>query len=335
MNPDLTGRSLRKDTDLDRDELVFLLDFADELRTQRRTGRQPHRLAGRNIAVIFEKASTRTRSAFEVAAHDEGAHVTYIGPDESHIGYKESIRDTARVLGRMFDGIEYRGAAQEAVDTFAANAGVPVWNGLTDTWHPTQALADLLTMRDHATKPVEAVSCCYLGNARDNTSNSLLVAAAILGLDIRICAPTDLQPDDNITKIARQAADASGARITITSDIPTGVGGVDYLYTDVWLSMGEPADAWDRRIRKLRDYQVNAAMIVATGNPAVKFLHCLPAIHNRDTEIGRRLCDSHGLDGLEVTDDVFESSASIVFDQAENRMHTVKAVLIATLGGPA
>jgi ornithine carbamoyltransferase len=335
MNPDLTGRSLRKDTDLDRDELLFLLDFAHELRTLRQAGRQPHRLAGRNIAVIFEKASTRTRSAFEVAAHDEGAHVTYIGPDESHIGYKESIKDTARVLGRMFDGIEYRGATQDAVDTLAANAGVPVWNGLTDTWHPTQALADLLTMRDHATKPIEAVSCCYLGNARDNTSNSLLVAAAILGLDIRICAPPNLQPDDTITKIAHQTADTSGARITITSDIPTGVGGVDFLYTDVWLSMGEPDDAWDRRIRQLRDYQVNAAMIAETGNPAVKFLHCLPAIHNRDTEIGRRLCDSHGLDGLEVTDDVFESPASIVFDQAENRMHTIRAVLIATLGGSA
>jgi ornithine carbamoyltransferase len=329
---DLHGRNLLKEIDLTADEFGYLIDLAAQLRAGKRAGHTGQRLAGRNIALIFEKASTRTRSAFEVAAHDEGGYTTYMGPEESHIGSTESIRDTARVLGRMYDGIEFRGFSQQSVETLGACAGVPVWNGLTDTWHPTQMLADMLTMRDHAGKPLDAVTYCYLGDGRNNTANSLLVTGAMLGLDARICAPAHLQPSTEVRHIAKGLAAESGAQLTITADVATAVAGADFLYTDVWLSMGEPASQWDERIDQLLPYQVNAEVMAATGNPAVKFMHCLPALHDRETDVGQQIYDRRGLTALEVTDEVFESHASIVFDQAENRMHTIKAVMVATLG---
>jgi ornithine carbamoyltransferase len=329
---DLHGRSLLKETDLNAEEFEYLVGLGRRLRADKRQGVTGRRLAGRNIALIFEKTSTRTRSAFEVAAYDEGGHVTYLGPGESQLGYKESVKDTARVLGRMFDGIEYRGFAQASIEVLGQFAGVPVWNGLTDTWHPTQMLADILTMTDHSSKPLAQVSFCYLGDGRNNTANSLLVTGATLGMDARICAPAALQPSAEVRGIAAGLADGSGARLLVTEDINAGAAGVDFLYTDVWLSLGEPQDQWDTRIDQLLPYQVNSAVMKATGNPAVKFMHCLPALHNRDTEIGQRIYDKRGLDALEVTDDVFESSASVVFDQAENRMHTIKALMLATLG---
>jgi ornithine carbamoyltransferase len=329
---DLHGRSLLKETDLNAEEFMFLVNWARQLRADKRRGVTGQRLAGRNIALIFEKTSTRTRSAFEVAAHDEGGHVTYLGPGESQLGYKESVKDTARVLGRMFDGIEYRGFTQESMDILGEFAGVPVWNGLTDTWHPTQMLADILTMTDHCDKQLPQVSFCYLGDGRNNTANSLLVTAATLGLDGRICAPAALQPAAEIRDIAAGLAAGSGARLTVTDDVHAGVAGVDFVYTDVWLSLGEPQDQWDTRIDQLLPYQVNSAVMKDTGNPAAKFLHCLPALHNRDTEIGQRIYAKRGLDALEVTDEVFESPASVVFDQAENRMHTIKALMLATIG---
>jgi ornithine carbamoyltransferase len=329
---DLHGRSLLKETDLNAEEFLFLVDRARELRADKRRGVTGSRLAGRNIALIFEKTSTRTRSAFEVAAHDEGGHVTYLGPGETQLGHKESIKDTARVLGRMFDGIEYRGFTQESVDQLGEFAGVPVWNGLTDTWHPTQMLADILTMTDHGGKPLSDVSFCYLGDGRNNTANSLLVTGATLGLDARICAPAALQPPAEVRDIAAGLAAASGARLLVTDDVHAGVAGADFVYTDVWLSLGEPEDQWGARIDQLLPYQVNAAVMKATGNPEAKFLHCLPALHNRDTGIGQRIFATRGLDALEVTEEVFESPASVVFDQAENRMHTIKALMIATLG---
>jgi ornithine carbamoyltransferase len=328
----LRGRNLLKEIDLTAGEFLSLVDLGGQLRMEKHMGQRSSRLAGRNIALIFEKTSTRTRSAFEVAAHDEGAHVAYLGPEESQLGRKESMKDTARVLGRMFDGIEYRGSSQQAVETLGAYAGVPVWNGLTDAWHPTQMLADMLTMRDHVRKPLAAVSYCYLGDGRNNTANSLLVTGAMLGMDVRICAPAPLQPAAAVQDIAGPLAASSGARLTVTADIPAAVAGADYLYTDVWLSMGEPAGAWDERIDLLLPYQVNRGLIEATGNPAVKFMHCLPALHNRETQIGQLLYDKRGLEALEVTEEVFESPASIVFDQAENRLHTIKAVLVATAG---
>jgi len=329
---DLHGRSLLKMTDLNAEEFSFLVDQARRLRTDKRQGVTGRRLAGRNIALVFEKTSTRTRSAFEVGAHDEGGHVTYLGPGESQLGYKESVKDTARVLGRMFDGIEYRGFTQESADILGEFAGVPVWNGLTGTWHPTQMLADILTMSDHSSKPLAAVSFCYLGDGRNNTANSLLVTGATLGMDVRICAPAALQPSEQVRGIAADLAAGSGARLMVTEDINAGVAGVDFVYTDVWLSLGEPEDQWGARIDQLLPYQVNAGVMNATGNPGVKFLHCLPALHNRDTQIGQRIYDTRGLDALEVTDEVFESPASVVFEQAENRMHTIKALMIATIG---
>ena len=328
----LQGRNLLKVTDLSAAEFGYLVDLGSRLRLQKRMGIRSCRLAGRNIALIFEKTSTRTRSAFEVAAHDEGALVTCLGPGESQLGRKESVKDTARVLGRMFDGIEYRGAAQEAVETLGKYAGVPVWNGLTDDWHPTQMLADILTMRDYAAQPLAEVGYCYLGDGRNNTANSLLVTGALLGMDVRICAPGPLQPSGQVQEIAGKLGADSGARLAVTADLPAAVAGADYLYTDVWLSMGEPEERWDERIDLLLPYQVNAGVLAATGNPAVKFMHCLPALHNRDTEIGARIYDRCGLDALEVTEEVFESRASIVFDQADNRMHTIKAVMVATAG---
>jgi ornithine carbamoyltransferase len=328
---DLRGRSLLKETDLNADEFLYLVGFAAQLRADKRQGVTGQRLAGRNIALIFEETSTRTRSAFEVAAHDEGGHVTYLGPGESQLGHKESVKDTARVLGRMFDGIEYRGSAQQSVEILGEFAGVPVWNGLTETWHPTQMLADILTMSDHSSKPLTEVSFCYLGDGHNNTANSLLVTGATLGMDARICAPSALQPAVSVRAIADGLAASSGATLLITDDVNAAVAGADFLYTDVWLSMGEPEDQWGTRIDQLLPYQVNSDVMKATGNPSVRFLHCLPALHNRDTEIGQRVYAARGLDALEVTDEVFESPASLVFDQAENRMHTIKALLIATL----
>ena len=294
---DLHGRSLLKETDLNREEFLFLVDLARQVRAEKRDGVTGRRLEGRNIALIFEKTSTRTLSAFEVAAHDEGGHVTYLGPGESQLGHKESVKDTARVLGRMFDGIEYRGFTQESMDILGEFAGVPVWNGLTDTWHPTQMLADILTMTDHCDKPLPQVSFCYLGDGRNNTANSLLVTAATLGMDGRICAPAALQPSAEIRGIADGLAAGSGARLLVTEDVNTGVAGADFVYTDVWLSLGEPEDQWGARIDQLLPYQVNAATMKATGNPAVQFMHCLPALHNRDTEVGQRIYANRGLDG--------------------------------------
>ena len=328
----LAGRSLLKETDLTKDEFVYVLDLAARLRDDKRTSREVQHLIGRNIALIFEKTSTRTRSAFEVAAYDQGAHVTYFGPSESHIGHKESMKDTARVLGRMFDGIEYRGAGQENVEVLARYSGVPVWNGLTDEWHPTQMLADILTMRDHTEKTLQEVAYCYLGDARNNTANSLLVTGALLGADVRIAAPESLWPSAQVRDIAERLAKTSGARLTISSDTEQAVAGADFLYTDVWLSMGEPEDRWGERIEQLLPYQVNSALVDATGNPEVKFMHCLPAMHNRETEVGATIFERWGLDALEVTHEVFESPASIVFDEAENRLHTIKAIMVATLG---
>ncbi|MCW2818931.1 MAG: argF [Marmoricola sp.] len=328
---DLAGRSLLKELDLTPDEWRSLLDLAAELKVEKRFRIERQRLVGVNIALIFEKASTRTRCAFEVAAHDQGAHVTYLDPSGSHLGHKESAADTARVLGRMYDGIEFRGFAQETAETLAAFSGVPVWNGLTDQWHPTQSLCDMLTMREHAGKPDREISFAFVGDARDNTANSLLVAGAMLGMDVRMVAPASLGNPAEVVEAAAAVADRTGARITCTSDVAAGVAGVDFVYTDVWVSMGEPVEAWDDRIALLVPYQVNAALMAGTGNPHTKFMHCLPAFHDRGTEVGQQLFTRTGLSALEVTDEVFESTASIVFDQAENRLHTIKAVLVATL----
>ena len=329
---DLTGRSLTKETDLTAEEFLYLVGLASHLRLERRMGQRYNRLAGRSIALIFEKASTRTRSAFEVAVHDEGGHVTCLGPGESQLGCKETVKDTARVLGRMFHGIEFRGSAQSDVETLAQYAGVPVWNGLTDDWHPTQMLADILTMRDHCGGELGEVSYCYLGDGRNNTANSLLVTGCLLGLDVRICAPAGLQPSAEVQAIAAGLAARSGARMTVTADVAEGVAGADFLYTDVWLSMGEPASTWNERIDLLLPYQVSSKTMAATGKPGTKFMHCLPALHNRDTKTGAMLYEARGLDALEVTEDVFESPASIVFDQAENRLHTIKAAVVAMIG---
>jgi len=321
-----------KELDFTPDELHFLLKLSADLKAAKYGGYERRNLVGKEIALIFEKSSTRTMTSFEVAAYDQGACVTYLGPSGSQIGYKESMKDTARVLGRTFDGIEYRGFAQETVETLARHAGVPVWNGLTDTFHPTQILADMLTMTEHSDKHLNQIAYCYLGDARNNMGNSLMVGGCKLGMDVRLCAPEELWPAEDLVKTARQIADETGARLTITADVDEGVAGVDYLYTDVWLSMGEDASLWGERIRLLRPYQVNAELIRRTGNDKVKFLHCLPAFHNRETTVGEQIYQEHGMDGLEVTDEVFESRHSIVFDQAENRLHTIKAVMVATLG---
>jgi ornithine carbamoyltransferase len=329
----LLGRNLLKDADLTKDEFLEVLDLAVLLREEKRARKEAERLYGLNIALIFEKSSTRTRSAFEVGAQDQGAHVTYLGPSESHLGHKESVKDTARVLGRMFDGIEFRGSAQADVEQLGAYSGVPVWNGLTDQWHPTQLLADVMTIRDHTMKALESVVLCYVGDARNNTANSALVVGAMLGLDVRIAAPRSLQPSPEVRMMADDLAGKSGARVTVTDDVASAVIGADFLYTDVWLSMGEPADQWGERINLLLPYQVNAKLLEQTQNPDVRFLHCLPALHNTDTEIGKQLFAQFGVNAFEVTDEVFESPASIVFDQAENRLHTIKAVMVATLRG--
>jgi ornithine carbamoyltransferase len=332
MAVDLHGRSFVKELDFGADELLHLVRLAGDLKAAKRRGYERPHLTGKNIALIFEKASTRTRCAFEVAAHDQGAHVTYLGPEGSHIGQKESMKDTARVLGRMFDAIEYRGFSQQVIEQLACHAGVPVYNGLTDDFHPTQMLADIMTMQEHSPKALSDVSYCYLGDAAFNSGNSLMVIGAKLGMDVRICAPRRLWPNPHLVETAREIAVASGARLTVTEDIDEGVRGVDFLYTDVWLSMGQPASEWKDRIDRLLPYQVNAKMVARTGNPDVKFMHCLPAFHDRATAVGQQLYEAYGLDALEVTDEVFESPASIVFDEAENRVHTIKAILVATLG---
>jgi ornithine carbamoyltransferase len=328
----LHGRSFVKLLDFTPDEIRFLLRLSADLKAAKYGGYERRALEGKNIALIFEKTSTRTRTAFEVAAFDQGANVTYLGPSGSQIGHKESMKDTARVLGRMYDGIEYRGSAQTNVETLAAQAGVPVWNGLTDEWHPTQTLCDMLTMREHCDRHDQEIAFAYLGDARNNVGNSLLVAGAMMGMDVRIVAPRALWNPENVIDQALGIAETTGARITHTEDVAEGVAGVDYLYTDVWVSMGEPREVWAERIDLLRPYQVNIATVKATGNPDVKFMHCLPAFHDRHTKVGEELFQQTGMDALEVTDDVFESEHSIVFDQAENRMHTIKAVLVATLG---
>ena len=328
----LRNRSFVKEVDFTPKEWKFLLDLAAELKSSKYAGSEQPRLTGKNIALIFEKTSTRTRCAFEVAAFDQGARVTYLDPSGSQIGHKESMADTARVLGRMYDGIEYRGSAQTNVETLAAYAGVPVWNGLTNEWHPTQMLCDMLTMREHSGKHDGEIAFAYLGDARNNVGNSLLIAGAMMGMDVRIVAPKALWNDPDVIRQAQVIAEETGARIQHTDDVESGVAGVDFLYTDVWVSMGEPKEVWAERIELLRPYQVNADVVKATGNPQVKFMHCLPAFHDRNTKVGEELFKSTGMEALEVTDDVFESPHSIVFDQAENRMHTIKAVLVATLG---
>ena len=332
MGFNLKNRSLLDVTDLARHEFRFLLDLAITLKAEKYGGSAQRRLAGKNICLIFEKTSTRTRCAFEVAAHDLGMGVTYLEPTGSQIGHKESIRDTARVLGRMYDAIEYRGFAQSIVDDLARYSGVPVYNGLTDESHPTQILADFMTMEEHSDRPLRNLSCCYLGDARNNMGNSLLLGGAVMGMDMRLCAPRSLWPTEPVVAKARALAAASGGRITLSDDPKAAVAGCDFVYTDVWVSLGEPPAKWAERIDLLKPYQVNAALMAATGTPNAKFMHCLPAFHNRETAKGEELFKSFGLDGLEVTDDVFESRSSIVFDQAENRMHTIKALLVATLG---
>lgn len=332
MAVNLRNRSFLKELDFSPVELRFLIRLGADLKTAKYGGYEQQRLVGKNIALIFEKTSTRTRTAFEVAAHDQGAQVTYLEPTGSQIGHKESMKDTARVLGRVFDGIEYRGFAQESVELLARHSGVPVWNGLTDEFHPTQTLADALTMIEHGGKPLRDIAFCYLGDAHNNMGNSLMVMGCKLGMDVRLCAPKHLWPHDDLVKTCLTIAEENGARLTLTADLDDGVRGTDFLYTDVWVSMGEAAEVWEERIGLLMPYQVNSNVIERTGNPDVKFLHCLPAFHNRQTKVGEHIFESYGLDGLEVTDDVFESECSIVFDQAENRMHTIKAVMVATLG---
>lgn len=329
----LHGRSFCKELDLTVEEWRYLLDLAADLKAQRREGREEQRLVGRHVALIFEKTSTRTRCAFEVAMADQGGHTTYLDPSGSQIGHKESAADTARVLGRWYDGIEFRGSAQATVETLAAHAGVPVYNGLTDDWHPTQMLADQLTMLEHAGKPLNRIGYAFVGDVRNNVGNSLLISGAMMGCDVRLVAPVEQQTEPGILVKAREIAEVSGARITVTDDVAEGVAGVDFVYTDVWVSLGEPKEVWDERIRLLKPYQVNAELMAATGNPHVKFMHCLPAFHDRNTAVGEELYQATGLDALEVTDEVFESEASIVFDQAENRMHAIKALLVATLAG--
>lgn len=328
----LRHRNFLKELDFTPQEFKFLIDLAADLKAAKYAGIEQQRLKGKNVALIFEKTSTRTRCAFEVAAHDQGANVTYLDPSGSQIGHKESMKDTARVLGRMYDGIEYRGSKQEYVEELGTYAGVPVWNGLTDEWHPTQMLADMLTMKEHSDKPLHHISFAYLGDARNNMGNSLMITAAMLGMDVRMVAPKTLWNDDAIIAKAKEIAAKTGATITHTEDVKQGVKGVDFLYTDVWVSMGEPKEVWGERITLLKPYQVNMDVVKATENPKVKFMHCLPAFHNRHTQVGEDIYEKTGMEALEVTDEVFEADFSIVFDEAENRLHTIKAIMVATLG---
>jgi ornithine carbamoyltransferase len=328
----LKNRSFLKEIDFTPRELRYLLQLAEALKLAKYAGTEVKRLEGKEIALIFEKTSTRTRSAFEVGAYDQGAHVTYLDPSGSQLGHKESIADTAAVLGRMYDGIEFRGNAQAEVEELAAHAGVPVYNGLTDEWHPTQMLADFLTMHESSHKPYDALAYAFVGDCRFNMGRSLLVMGALMGSDVRLAGPADLHPPKDVTDIARGIAARTGARITLTEDPAAAVAGVDFIHTDVWVSMGEPKDVWAERVKVLAPYQVNTALMAASGNPKVKFMHCLPAFHDPNTTVGREIMEHTGMtDGLEVTGEVFGSDASIVFDQAENRLHTIKAILVATL----
>lgn len=328
---ELTNRHFLTLLDYSPSEIHFLLDLSAKLKVNKLNGTEQRKLQGKNIALIFEKTSTRTRAAFETAAFDQGANVSYIGPAGSQIGHKETMKDTARVLGRMYDAIEYRGFGQEIIEELAEYAGVPVWNGLTNEFHPTQSLADLLTMREFSEKPLNEIKFCYLGDSRNNSGNSLLVAAAKMGMDFRIASPPNLRPLEGLENICHEIAQETGAKLTFTDTIETAVADCDFIYTDIWVSMGEPEYLWDERIELLLPYQVNRKVLESTGNPDVKFMHCLPAFHNRYTTIGEKIYQKFGLEAMEVTDDVFESSASIVFDQAENRLHTIKAVMVATL----
>ncbi len=332
MAYNLRNRNFLKLLDFTPKEIGFLLELSTDLKKAKYAGTEQPRLGGKNIALIFEKASTRTRCAFETAAFDQGARVTYLGPTGSQIGKKESMKDTARVLGRMYDGIEYRGFGQAIVEELGAYAKVPVWNGLTTEYHPTQVLADFLTMMEHSIKPLSQVKFAYLGDAGNNMGNSLLVGAAKMGMDFRSVAPKTVQPDAKLFEEAKKIAEKTGANLVLTDDLKEGVKDCDFLYTDVWVSMGEPEAVWKERIELLKPYQVNQEAMDMTGNAQVKFMHCLPAFHNRETAIGEDIHEKFGLEAMEVTDDVFESESSIVFDEAENRVHTIKAVMVATLG---
>jgi ornithine carbamoyltransferase len=333
MPVNLRNRHFLKLDDFTPEEIGFLLQLSAELKAAKFAGTEVQRLKGKGIALIFEKDSTRTRCGFEVAAFDQGANVTYLGPSGSHIGYKETMKDTARVLGRMYDGIEYRGFAQSQAEVLAQYAGVPVWNGLTNESHPTQVLADLLTMQEHTHKPLETVSCCFLGDVGSNVGISLMIGAAKMGVDMRLAGPKQCWPQQSRVEQILAVAKENGARITLTEDVAVAVSGCDFLYTDVWVSMGESSELWSDRIKLMLPYQVNSKLMAMTQNPSTKFMHCLPALHNTDTHLGKEIYEKYGLEALEVTDEVFESKASIVFDQAENRLHTIKAVLVATLGG--
>ena len=333
MGFNLHNRSFLKEIDFEPRELRFLLQLSEALKSAKYAGTEVQRLAGKEIALIFEKTSTRTRLAFEVGAYDQGAHVTYLDPSGSQLGHKESIADTAAVLGRMYDAIEYRGARQADVEALAQHSGVPVYNGLTAEWHPTQMLADFLTMHESSHKPYDRIAYAFVGDCRFNMGRSLLVMGALMGSDVRLAGPAELHPPKDVVDIARQIAERTGATITITEDPAEAVRGVDFIHTDVWVSMGEPKEVWTERVQVLKPYQVNAALLRASGNPAVKFMHCLPAFHDPNTTVGREIMEHTGMtDGLEVTGEVFGSQASIVFDQAENRLHTIKAILVATLG---
>jgi ornithine carbamoyltransferase len=333
MSFNLRNRSLLAVQDLSQREFRFLLDLAQDLKHAKYARTEQRHLEGKAICLIFEKTSTRTRCAFEVACFDQGAHVTYLDPSGSQLGHKESFKDTARVLGRMYDAIEYRGASQRGIEELAAHAGVPVYNGLTDQYHPTQVLADLMTMREHAEKPLQEIRYAYLGDTRNNMGHSLMLAGCLMGMDVRICGPRRLWPADPVVEAARGLAGASGARLTLTDDPRRAAEGVDFVYTDVWVSLGEPKETWKERIELLRPYQVTRELLEASGNPRIKFMHCLPAFHDAQTTVGRQVAEAYGLpNGLEVTDDVFESEANVAFDQAENRLHTIKALLVATLG---
>lgn len=334
MAVNLKARNFLKEIDFNKQELSYLLDLSRDLKRARYAGTEVQHMAGKNVALIFEKASTRTRCAFEVGAHQQGASVTYLDPSGSHIGYKESIADTAEVLSRFYDGIEFRGSAQTDVEELAENSGVPVWNGLTNEWHPTQMLADFLTMIEHGRgKPIEDIAYTYMGDARSNMGNSLLMMGAIMGSDVRICSPKALWPSEEVQKLAHERAAESGARVMLTEDPAEALPGSDYLETDVWVSMGEPAEVWNERIAELTPYQVNAEAMEKTGNPNVKFLHCLPAFHDLNTKVAQDIAEKTGMkNGLEVTTDVFKSSANVAFDEAENRLHTIKAIMVATIG---
>ncbi len=332
MSLNLRNRSLLKVQDYTQREFQFMLDLARDLKRAKYSKTEQEHLKGKEIVLIFEKTSTRTRCAFEVACHDQGAHVTYLDPSGSQIGHKESVKDTARVLGRMFDAIEFRGFSQQAVEDLAKYSGVPVYNGLTDDYHPTQMLADVMTMREHCDRPVHEIKYAYVGDTRSNMGHSLMIVGALMGMDVRICGPKSLWPSDEYVKIARELEARYGAKLTITDNPAEAVKGVDFIHTDVWVSMGEPKDVWAQRIQLLKPYQVNTALMKASGNPRVKFMHCLPAFHNLETKMGEQIFEQFGMNGLEVTEDVFESEQNIAFEQAENRLHTIKAILVATLG---